>query len=74
MTLTLQDSVFKPKPKPQTKADMTSLAAKAIIENESSRRDEKTQRLRLARLAVEAETPPSPVIAKRKSPPRKRKH
>lgn len=74
MTMTLQESVFKPQPKPQTKADMTTIAAKAIIENEVLRRDEKTQRLRSARLAVEAETPPSPVVAKRKSPPRKRKH
>jgi hypothetical protein len=69
--MTLQDSVFKPRPKPQTKADVTTIAAKAIIENESSRRDEKTRRLRQERLALEAEMPPARV--KPKSPQRKRK-
>ncbi|TWG65949.1 hypothetical protein L610_001100000350 [Aminobacter sp. J44] len=51
-----EQTLFKPQPsnKAQTKADMTDSAARAIIGEEARRREEKTARLREARLAREA--------------------
>lgn len=52
--ITEQDA-FKPKlSKSESKHDMTTSAARAIIDAESKRRLEKTARLRAARMAVEA--------------------
>jgi hypothetical protein len=48
------NAVFQPKPsKQETKADLTTKAARAIIDHEASARDAKTERLRAARLARE---------------------
>ncbi len=51
---TAQHSLFKPKPsKAETKADVTSDAARAIIRDEAERREAKTARLRQERLDSE---------------------
>jgi len=42
---------------PETKADQTNNAAKAVVELETQRRDEKTARLRAARLNRDAVAP-----------------
>ncbi|MFD1331615.1 hypothetical protein ACFQ4O_06330 [Methylopila musalis] len=49
MTLT-KDSLFKPS-KAEAKGDATTRAARAIIDQETARRDAKTERLKAARLA-----------------------
>lgn len=56
---------FKPKLTPETKHDATNLAARAIIAAEDLQRQEKTARLRMARLQVEAA---DAAAAKRKGP------
>lgn len=49
--------IFKPKPTAiETKQDVTSRAARQIIDSEAAIRERKTERLRLARLANEAAT------------------
>jgi hypothetical protein len=66
----LINAVFQSKPsKQEAKADITTRAARQIMDVEVSARDAKTERLRAARLALElAETPaPAP-----KKTPRKR--
>lgn len=66
----LINAVFQSKPsKQEAKADITTRAARQIMDAEVSVRDAKTERLRAARLAQEqAETPaPAP-----KKTPRKR--
>lgn len=54
------DRVFKPKPsQAELRVDATTKAARAIIREEATARDAKTERLRAARLAQEpVETPP----------------
>ena len=48
------NAVFQPKPsKQETKADVTTKTARAIIDHELSAREAKTERLRAARLARE---------------------
>lgn len=62
------------KSKSETKADVTNHAAKTIIDAEIAKRDEKTARLREARIAreaLEAETSAKPA-AKPKAQPKKR--
>lgn len=55
----------------ESKADATDRAARTIIDGEAARREAKTERLRLARLArEEAEAAAAPVKAK--SPARKK--
>jgi hypothetical protein len=49
---------------PQTKADLTDSAARAIMKAEADSREAKTQRLRQARLEMEVQRP-EPVPAKR---------
>jgi hypothetical protein len=50
--------VFKPKPTiTEKKSYVTTRAAQEIIDNETSAREEKTRRLRLARLAKEQPEP-----------------
>lgn len=47
-------NLFKAKPSPETKADATTQAARSIIAAETDLREQKTARLRQARLQVEA--------------------
>ncbi len=61
-------TVFKLKPSRQeTKADTTTRAAREIIDSEASAREAKTQRLRAARLAIEAIDKPAPAAKKKKT-------
>ncbi|WP_054308557.1 hypothetical protein [Mesorhizobium sp. 1M-11] len=67
----MPDSVFKPKPNSsELKSDLTSRAAREILEGEKAAREAKTERLRQARLAQEtieaAKTPAKPATAGRK--------
>ncbi len=51
---TTQQTIFQPKPsRTESKADITNQTARAIIGAEVERREAKTARLRLARLAQE---------------------
>ncbi len=53
------DNVFKPKPsQAELRVDATTRAAQAIISEEVNARDAKTERLRAARLALEATEEP----------------
>jgi hypothetical protein len=62
--------MFKPKPTAiETKQDATTRAARQIIDGEAAKREQKTERLRLARLAMEAtntDTPPEQKPATRR--------
>lgn len=50
--------IFKPAPsRSEAKGDVTSRAARSIIETETARREAKTMRLRAARLEKEAADP-----------------
>lgn len=62
-----RETLFKPTPsKGESKADAISKAALAIIDHEVALRDEKTARLRQARLAKEAaDRAAEPAIPKR---------
>jgi len=51
--------------KQEAKADATTRAAREILDSEVSRREAKTERLRLARLAKEAEAAPAPAPKKK---------
>lgn len=70
-----EQTLFKPQPsnKAQTKADMTDSAARAIIGEEARRREEKTARLREARLAREAAEAEAEAAAKPAIAPKRRK-
>lgn len=51
----IPQGIFKPKPTAsETKQDATTRAARQITNGEAAARDQKTERLRLARLASEA--------------------
>lgn len=64
--ITEQDA-FKPKlSKSESKHDTTTSAARAIIDAESKRRYEKTERLRAARMAVEATAVEEAPVKKRR--------
>ncbi|MEO3389202.1 hypothetical protein [Mesorhizobium sp. CAU 1741] len=55
------NAMFKPKPsKQEAKADTTTRVAREILDSESRKRDAKTERLRLARLASEASDTEAP--------------
>lgn len=61
-----RETAFKPAPsKSESKADAISKAALAIIDQEVAARDEKTARLREARLAKEAAERAAETTAKR---------
>lgn len=64
------NAVFKPGlTKMETKADISARVARQIIDTEVARRNAKTERLRAARLemeAIEAETPEEDVTAPKK--------
>jgi hypothetical protein len=66
----MPQGMFKPKPTAiGTKQDATTRAARQIIDGEAALREQKTERLRLARLASEAtntNTPPRPKRAMRR--------
>jgi hypothetical protein len=66
-------AVFQPRPsKLETKADVTTKIARQILDDETAKREAKTERLRLARLAQEPLEPAKPRKAvTRKSTPRK---
>ena len=56
-----ETGLFKPKQSQlEKKVDATTLAARAIVEEETSARDAKTARLRAARLAHETAGEPAP--------------
>lgn len=62
--------VFKPNPTSgEKKGDATTRAAQQIIDAETTAREAKTERLRLARLELERTQPPVAV----KAPPRRSK-
>ncbi|MGB3390651.1 MAG: hypothetical protein WBA88_22025 [Pseudaminobacter sp.] len=66
MDQTLINAVFQPKPsKQEAKADATTRLVQAIIDNEASAREAKTERLRVARLAQEAAAKPAPETGKK---------
>jgi len=55
------NAVFRPRPSRQeAKADVTTRAARQIIDSEAEARQAKTERLRAARLAQEAAADPAP--------------
>ena len=69
-----EHNLFKPKPsKAETKADVTTHVARAIVGAEAERREAKTARLRQARLKDEAAraTVPSPAKSRRAVAPRR---
>lgn len=56
------DAVFRPKPsKQETKADEITRTVRAIMNAEAAKRDTKTERLRAARLARDAQMPVAPI-------------
>jgi hypothetical protein len=70
-----ENTLFKPKAsKAETKADITNEAARAIIDDEASRREAKTAKLRQMRLDQEAAAAaiPAPVKPARKTPAKRR--
>jgi hypothetical protein len=67
----MPQGIFKPKPTAiETKQDATSRAARQIIDGEAAVREQKTERLRLARLAMEATNTNTPA---QKQPVRRRR-
>ncbi len=59
-----EHELLKPKSsKAETKADITDLAARAIIGAEAERREAKTAKLRQARMEAEAKLSASPALA-----------
>lgn len=55
------DAVFRPRlNKQEAKADEITRNVRAILNAESTKRDTKTERLRAARLARDAQTPSAP--------------
>lgn len=63
------NAVFRPKPsKQEVKADATTRIAREIADAEVARREAKTERLRLARLAREAAEPAKTVKPKVRRP------
>lgn len=69
----LSDKVFAPRRSAaETKADTTTGVAREIQDLELNAREAKTERLRQARLAMEAAAPPPEEKPKRKAPVRKK--
>lgn len=59
MDETLLNAVFKPRlSRQETKADATTRIAREMVNAEVVKREAKTERLRLARLELEKNTPP----------------
>ncbi|WP_292295496.1 hypothetical protein, partial [Mesorhizobium sp.] len=62
----IPQGIFKPKPTAiETKQDATTRAARQIVNGEAAAREQKTERLRLARLASEATNISTPTAKKR---------
>jgi len=62
----MAQGIFKPKPTAiETKQDATTRAARQIIDGEAAVREQKTERLRLARLAMGATNTNTPPVQKR---------
>lgn len=73
-TTTPPDGIFKPTTsKAEAKSDVTTKAARSLIDTEAAARNAKTERLRAARKAQEAVEAlnPAPVKKARKQPVRK---
>jgi hypothetical protein len=69
-----KDNLFRPaRSKAETKADITDSAARAIIDAEAEKREAKTERLRKARLKMEAEQAAASDAAPEKKPRAKAK-
>lgn len=71
MSKRIPDGTFKPKPtSTEAKSDATTRIARSIIEDEAALREAKTQKLRRARLAREAQaeltTPAKRLVARRR--------
>ena len=65
-----KENLFRPTPsRAQSKADLTNSTARAIIKAEVDEREAKTNRLRQARLEMEARQP-APAPAKARAPKR----
>jgi len=61
-------SVFKAgNPRPETPMDKTTRIVRKLVDEEAEQRLAKLTRLRNARLEREANTPPSPIVKKRKA-------
>lgn len=72
--ITAIDTATLVKPNRQeSKAQATDAAARAIIDAETARRDAKTERLRAARLKMEAAAEVAPPAALKKAKPAARK-
>ncbi len=70
---TLSDKVFAPRRSAaETKSDTTTRISREIQDGEVAAREAKTERLRLARLAMEAAAPAPEPKAKRKPAARKK--
>ena len=70
----LNSPVFKTtKPSPSAKADITSAAARSIIDSEVTAREKKTARLQLLRMEKEAEEAKVVPEPKKKKAPAKKK-
>lgn len=67
-----KETVFKPV-KPQDRAARTHAAAMEIIDAEADERQSKTERLRAARLKMEAEKGPAEPAAKPRATPKRTK-
>ncbi|AZO47967.1 MAG: hypothetical protein EOS58_18655 [Mesorhizobium sp.] len=66
----IPEGIFKPKPTAiETKQDATTRAARQIIDGEAAERERKTERLKQARLAMQAVEAASPAA---RSPAKKR--
>lgn len=74
MRETAAEGLFKPKPtRIEAKSDVTTRAARSIIDGEAAARIAKTKRLRAERLSQEELAPAAPVKAPRKTAVRKPK-
>ena len=64
--LEMPQGIFKPKPTAiETKQDATTRACRQIIDGEAAAREQKTERLRRARLASEATNTNTPPLQRR---------
>ena len=62
----IPEGIFKPRPTAiVTRHDATTKAARTIVDDETAVREQKTERLRLTRLAREATDAIRPVVQKR---------
>ena len=68
-----RENLFRPVPKtPRSKAELTDSTSRAIVQAETDSREAKTQRLRQARLQMEARQQPVPTKGRNKKAGRTR--